>query len=62
MDNSTFIGTKLPSVEFRSFSIRAAERGLSKSALMRTLALEFLSAQNAARKPARRKPSTRRAA
>lgn len=59
MNDSTFIGTKLPADEFRNFSIKAAERGLSKSALMRTLALDFL---KGTRKPAARGARKARAA
>jgi hypothetical protein len=47
MNGSTFIGTKLPDAEFRQFSIKAAERGTSKSGLLRTLALEFLASEAA---------------
>lgn len=51
----------VPANEFRSFGIRAAERGLSKSALMRTLALEFLESEKASSvKPSTRKPSPKR--
>lgn len=47
-----FIGTYLDSVTYRSFSITAAESGLSKSALLKKL----VTAKLAATKPAKRKP------
>lgn len=56
MSKSTFIGTKLEADDFRNFGIRAAERGRSKSALMRELALEFLSAHSPANGPRKTAP------
>ena len=47
-----FIGTYLDSVTYRSFSITAAESGLSKSALLKKLVTAKLAA---AAKPAKRK-------
>lgn len=37
-----YVGTQLEAADFRAFSIKAAEAGLSKSALLRKLTLEAL--------------------
>ena len=39
---SNYIGTQLEPEEFRNFTIRAAESGTTKSALIRSLVGEFL--------------------
>lgn len=52
----TFIGTKLEEGEHHVFGIRAAESGLSKSALLKKLVLDFVGPipTNKPRKAARR--------
>jgi len=61
MNDSTFIGTKLPGEDYRLFGIRAAERGTSKSGLLRKLALDFLSAEPTRRTSAATETAGRRA-
>jgi len=61
MNDSTFIGTKLPGEDYRLFGIRAAERGTSKSGLLRKLALDFLSADTTRRSSAATESAARRA-
>lgn len=39
---STYVGTKLTPDEHRAFSIKAAESGKSRSALLRDLAMELI--------------------
>ena len=65
---NTFIGTKLDSDAYRQFSIIAAQRGTSRSGLLKSLAGDLIAAESTTRDAPgsgaarRRKPSTRRAA
>lgn len=47
---STYVGTKLTADEHRAFSIKAAESGKSRSALLRDLARKFINQQTAPRR------------
>ncbi len=38
----TYVGTKLDEPDFRAFAIRAAELGLSKSGLLRKIAIDAI--------------------
>ncbi len=56
-NETTYLGTKLAPDEYRRFSIAAAEKGLSRSALLSELARNFIatSAKTATRSPRRTK-------
>ena len=57
-----FIGTKLAEGEHHVFGIRAAESGLSKSALLKKLVLDFVGPIPPAKPPTRRKASKKEVA
>lgn len=55
MSKSIFVGTGLDKDEHRQFSVRAAESGLSRSALLKKITLEFLAKSKVVTaKPARK--------
>ena len=49
--NKTYIGTKLATADYRAFRIKAAESGMSASALLRKLAMAELSKARKKAKP-----------